>query len=378
MVQNGIDRIDNFSCYFNNRRLGFITSVSGVDMRLNSSINILHSKYNLTALFAPEHGVRGNHNAGEIHVSYTDSVTGLPVYSLYRKDSKRLSGDMLQNIDTMVYDIQDMGTRYYTFISTLLYTAEDCAKYGKELIVLDRFNPLGDEVEGNILDSEYKSFVGAYPITIRYGLTAGEIAKMFVKENNIDIDLKVIPCKGWNRKQKFHETGNYWMMPSPGIPRFDTALLYPGTCLFEGTNVSEGRGTSCPFEIIGADYINAQLLSDRMNKKDLEGVIFTPAYFKPTASKHAGEACGGVHIHITDYQNIEPVTVGIELLYEIKELYPKHFKFLPPVKEFGKPFISLLSGDNKIVNNVLKNDLLNQFKEDSRIFKERKKEFEIY
>ncbi|RPF42036.1 uncharacterized protein YbbC (DUF1343 family) [Hydrogenoanaerobacterium saccharovorans] len=379
MVCNGIDRIDSFPHLFKKKALGLITSVSGVNLALQSTIEILHKSYGLTALFAPEHGVRGDRDAGETVDTYTDAETGLLVYSLYRKDSKRLTEEMLARVDAVVYDIQDVGVRYYTFISTLLLAMEDCAKCGKELIVLDRLNPLGDRVEGNLLKTEYTSFVGAYPLCMRYGLTAGEFATMANSEKKMGCKLTVVPCASWQRQMLFPQTGNLWMMPSLGMPRFDTALLYPGTCLFEGTNVSEGRGTACPFEIIGAPYISAPALSREMNAKALPGLLFTPVYFKPTASKHADKACQGVHLHITDYAAVEPVRTGVELLSKIAQMYPKDFQILPPSKEGGRPFISLLTGDSLFEQPGWdEKQILADFETECKAFAEYKKQFHLY
>lgn len=259
---------------------------------------------------------------------------------------------MLADVDVVVYDIQDIGARYYTFISTLIYAMEDCAKYGKEMIVLDRPNPLGGmKIEGNVLDIAYTSFVGAYPLATRYGLTVGELALMVKEEQYMPCDLKIVPCKGWKRNMLFHKTDQVWIMPSLGIPRFDTALLYIGTCLFEGTNVSEGRGTSCPFEIIGAPYIEADKLVKHLNeKKELLGVVFTPAYFTPSGSKHKGVFCKGVHLHITDYERFDSYKTGLVVMESIRNMYPKEFEILPPLKEGKRPFISLLSGNNMFQN----------------------------
>jgi len=379
MVLNGIDCIDKYPDVLGKKRLGLITSVSGVDCHLNSSINIIDKKYCLSALYSPEHGVRGDIEAGGYVDTYRDPGTNIPVYSLYRKDSKHFTEEMLQEVDAVLYDIQDIGVRYYTFISTLLYALQDCAKYGKELIVLDRFNPLGDQVEGNLLEEDYKSFIGAYPMCIRHGLTVGEIAEMANTEGQIGCNLTVIPCENWKRNELFPQSGNIWVMPSPGIPRFDTALLYAGTCLFEGTNVSEGRGTAAPFEIIGAPYINAAEFTNQMNEKQLPGIRFSPVYFKPTSSKYMGKQCGGVHAHITDYHAFESVKTGIELLFTIKECYPESFEFLPPYREGGRRSIELLFGGSKITDSgCSKEDIIRQCEVDSAAFAEYKKSFHIY
>lgn len=347
MILKGIDNLKRYGNYLKDKRLGLITSISGVDNNLNSTIEVLHEHYHLTALFAPEHGVRGDKDAGQTVDTYIDKATGITVYSLYRKDSKHFTKEMLENVDAVVYDIQDLGVRYYTFISTMIYAMEDCATFGKEFIILDRPDPLGGMVvEGNVLNSEHKSFVGAYPIATRYGLTPGELANMVKTREHIPCDLTVIPCDGWKRDQLFPETDQTFIMPSLGIPRFETALLYPGTCLIEGTNLSEGRGTSCPFEIIGAPFIESARLVSYLREKQLPGVAFTPAYFTPTSSKHKNEFCQGVHVHITNYKTFESYKTGLVILEAIRDLFPNDFAFLPPVNSNGRPFISLLSGNN--------------------------------
>jgi uncharacterized protein YbbC (DUF1343 family) len=280
MVLNGIDRIEQYGRIFREKRIGLITSPSGLDKNFKSTINLFYEKFHLTALFSPEHGVRGDMEAGAIVEEYEDPYIHIPVYSLYRKNSKRLTGEMLEKVDLVVYDIQDVGARYFTFISTMLYAMEECASQGKEFAVLDRINPLGGvTVEGNILSESFQSFVGAYPVCMRYGLTIGEFAQMANSELDLRCSLEVIPCSGWDRSMMFPDTDRLWVMPSMGIPRFETALLYPGTCLFEGTNLSEGRGTTCPFEIIGAPFIEPENLAAAMNAKKLPGIIFRPVYF---------------------------------------------------------------------------------------------------
>ena len=379
MVLNGIDNIDDYEAWFAHKRLGLITSVSGTDSRLVSTIDILRSKFTLAALFSPEHGIRGNVDAGGDVDAYVDTYTQIPVYSLYRKDSKRLTKEMLEAVDTLVYDIQDLGVRYYTFISTMYYAMQECERCQKEMIILDRINPLGDRVEGNLIQESFQSFVGAYPLCMRYGLTAGELAEMIYQEQQFRFPLKVLPVKGWKRKSLFSDTERVWVMPSLGIPRFETALLYPGTCLFEGTNLSEGRGTSAPFELIGAPYADGYKLARHMNHKNLPGAVFSPAYFTPFSSKYRGEACEGVHIHITDKDAFCSVTAGLSLLFAFRECYPRDFSFLPPCKEGERSMIELLFGNGSILEEgVQEEKLLSEFEADSRRFYERKSEFHLY
>ena len=380
MVRCGLENTDALDRALKDKKLGLLTSVSGVDHRLQSGIELLHERYHLTALFGPEHGVRGSCGAGETVGCSTDPLTGLPVYSLYREDSKHLTPEMLEGIDAVVYDIQDLGVRFYTFISSLLYTLQDCAAAGKELIVLDRPDPLdGLSVEGGLMQPEFESFVGAYRLPIRYGLTPGELAQMVNRQQKIGCKLTVVPVLGWQRRMLYPETELLFMMPSLGIPRFETALIYAGMCLIEGTNVSEGRGTSCPFELIGAPWIDAHALSRFMNEQKLPGVIFTPAWFTPTASKHAGVPCQGIHLHLTDPHAFVPVRTGIELLHALRTLYPDSFAFLPPVRPGSRPFISLLAGcDVFSYEQWDKDQLLARFEAESRRFALEKKSYHLY
>ncbi|GIO42404.1 exo-beta-N-acetylmuramidase NamZ family protein [Paenibacillus apis] len=379
MVLNGIDSITKYRDLFEGKRVGLITAPTGLTKDFKSTISILHENFHLAAMFSPEHGVRGDLDAGALVDTYMDPITGVPVYSLYRKDSKRLTQEMLNEVDIMVYDIQDVGVRYYTFIYTMLYALEDCAKAGVEFVVLDRVNPLdGVTVEGNILKPGFKSFVGNYELAARYGLTAGEIATMANDQMNWKASLHVVRLEGWERSMSFPDTGLTWVHPSLGIPRYETALLYTGTCLFEGTNCSEGRGTTFPFEMIGAPFIQAQQLADEMNAKRLLGVRFRPVHFKPTSSKHQGELCGGVQIYITDIQALKPLEVGVTLLFAIRDMY-EEFLFLPPVKEGSRPFIDLLGGDSVYrKEHIQAKPLLEQFAEESRQFADMKQQYHLY
>ena len=349
MVVYGVDQLSEYARCFKGKRLGLLTSSSGRNSALRSSVDLFSETCDLRALYAPEHGIRGAMGAGDVFSSSIDEKTGVPVFSLYQKDQKRLTREMLANVDAVVYDIQDVGARFYTYLTTLLYTLEDCAAFCRELIVLDRPNPLGGTViEGPGLSDACKSFIGCYDLPIRHGLTNGEFARMANAEQRLGCLLTVVPLKGWARDRLFCDTGNLWVTPSPSLPYFEQALIYPGTCLFEGTNVSEGWGTSNPFAMIGAPYLQGEKLCDVMNAKGLEGVLFTPAAFVPTASKYAGVPCEGVQIHVTQPPAYQAFTVGIELLYAIRELYPNDLVFNAPVCEGTPPMIDLLSGSSDI------------------------------
>ncbi|CAM3288239.1 exo-beta-N-acetylmuramidase NamZ family protein [Vagococcus fessus] len=379
-VLNGIDRLDYYEELFKGKRLGVIASSASVDSDFNSTVDLLAERFDVRALYGPEHGIRGDQGAGEMVEDYIDMKTGIPVYSLYRKDSKRFTPELLEGVDAVVYDIQDVGVRYYTFISTMIYALEDCQKYGKELIILDRINPLGGAiVEGNLLDEEFKSFVGAYSLPNRYGLTIGELAKMVNEEQQINCNLSIVPCKNWDRNSIFNETSRLWMMPSLGLPTFETAFSYVGTCLFEGTNISEGRGTTCPFIMIGAPFIKASELVTNLKVLKLKGIYFTEAYFTPTFSKHQGKYCEGVHLHFSDYHQVSPLKIGLILLDMIKKMYPNEFEFVPPYSPTGKPFIDYLSGSSLFTDQENTYEMIiEKNHQDSLTFKKRKEAFHLY
>lgn len=331
-------------------RVGVVAGPASVAPDLSHVIDLLcrAEGVQVTALFGAEHGVRGDAQAGVTVADETDPATGLPVYSLYGQ-TKRPTAEMLRNVDVLVVDLFDVGCRYWTFLYTTAYVLQAAAEHGKRVVVLDRPNPLGGTVtEGNILDPAFASFVGLYPIPIRTGLTLGEAARLFNTAFGIGADLEVIPCQGWRRTMDFTQTGLPFVPPSPNTPTPDTLTLYPGTCLLEGTTVSEGRGTTRPFEIIGAPWIDARRLADALNERNLPGVRFRPAYFVPTFGKHQGTRCAGVQIHIMDRAAVRAVTVGVHLLHVLRTLYPGDFAWRPPQREGGRYFIDLLAGTDRL------------------------------
>jgi uncharacterized protein YbbC (DUF1343 family) len=379
IVKAGIDVIENYSHLFKGKRLGLVSCPTGVNKNLRSTIDILNEKFNLTALYSPEHGIRGNLQAGAAVDTYIDESTGITVYSLYGKN-KKPSPEILKDIDVLILDLQDIGSRYYTFLYTMSYCMESCAENNKTLIVLDRPNVIGGEaVEGNILDVKYKSFVGMYPIPSRYGLTIGEMAKFMNKEFNINCNLEVVKLEGWKREAYFDDTDLLWINPSPNIPTVNIAVLYNGTCLFEGTNISEGRGTTRPFETIGAPWLDAYKLADVMNSKGLEGVLFRPTYFEPTFSKHKGELCKGVQLHITDKRKVRAIEVGIQLLYEVMDMDREKFQWLPPFKEGLNYFIDSLSGTDEVrCRKFEAEDFIEKWRKESERFKRLKEKYHMY
>jgi uncharacterized protein YbbC (DUF1343 family) len=379
MVKNGVDVIENYNHFFEGKRLGLVSGPTGINKDFKSTIDILKGRFDLVALYSPEHGIRGDLQAGAAVDTYIDESTGITVYSLYGKN-KKPSPEILKDIDVLVLDIQDIGSRYYTFLYTMAYCMESCAENNKTFVVLDRPNVIGGEaVEGNVLNTNFKSFVGMYPITPRYGLTIGEMALLMNKEFSINCNLELVKLEGWKREAYFDDTDLLWINPSPNIPSVNTAVLYNGTCLFEGTNVSEGRGTTRPFEIIGAPWLDAYRLADKMNSKALEGVIFRPVYFEPTFSKHKGELCKGVQVHLTDKRRVKPIELGIHLLYEVMDMDRENFKWIPPFKEGSHHFIDLLSGTDEVRNRKFEAEVfIEKWRRESNEFKKLKEKYHIY
>lgn len=311
------------------KRVGLITNPTGVRADLTGGIDALHAQagVKLAALFGPEHGVRGQAQAGEAVQSGTDPRTGVPAYSLYG-NVRQPTAEMLRGIDILLFDIQDVGARFYTYIWTMALAMQAAAKHGVPFVVLDRPNPIaGIAVEGPVLERRFESFVGMYPIPVRHGMTAGELARLFNAEYGIGAELTVVPAQGWRRELWFDQTGLPWIMPSPNMPALETATVYPGTCFVEGTSLSEGRGTTRPFELIGAPWIDPYTLADDLNARGLPGVRFRPVYFAPTFSKHAGQTCGGVQLHVIDRQAFRPVAAGVHLLDAARRRWRERFQW---------------------------------------------------
>ena len=346
-LQLGIERLSHYREVFAGKRVGLITNQTGIDSGGTASAVLLGRVAQVTALFSPEHGLQGNEREGAVIGHSSDPRTGLPVYSLYGS-TKRPTPEMLKDIDVLCFDIQDVGARFYTYISTMAYAMEACARLNKQFVVFDRPNPIGGAVEGNMLELEYRSFTGYFPIVQRHGMTVGELALLFNTEYGIHCDLTVIPMEGWVRTSYFDELPLIWAPPSPNIPSPATALVYVGVCLFEGTNLSVGRGTAMPFQYIGAPFIDANLVSDQLNQLGLEGVRFLPAFFTPSLSLYAGKRCGGVQIAVTGRDRFAPVKTAVALFYALKRLYPNDFT----VTNAGKKYcgIHLLTGCTQLTD----------------------------
>ena len=327
-VLSGLDQLSKYDHLLKGRRIGLMTNPTGIDLNFNSAIDLISRDYQLTALFSCEHGIRGVVQAGEHVGTEIDERTGVPVYSCYG-DTRRLTDEMLSTFDLFVFDMQDVGARFYTYLYSLSYAMEECARHGKSVLVLDRINPIGGlRVEGTLLDEKFHSFVGEYAIPTRYGLTIGEYALWVKRHLRLDLDLTVVPLKGWYREFMLPNVDVPWIPPSPNISSFESALCYIGTCVFEGTNLSEGRGTPLPFQVVGAPWVNAYELAKRMNAKKIPGVHFRACAFAPTMSKFAGQTCQGVQLHITDPLQFDSFAAGLYLLDEIRALHGDKFEFL--------------------------------------------------
>lgn len=339
-------------------RLGVLCNQASNDRNLRHISDLVLDKklkLNVTCFFGPQHGIRGEKQDNMIESSdFDDPRSGLPIYSLYG-DFREPTEAMVANIDAFLIDLQDIGTRIYTFMYTMANCMRAAAKAKKRVIVLDRPNPIdGLHTEGNLLEPAFASFVGQYPIVVRHGLSMGELALLFDEQFGIHCDLDIVRMKGWNRKMTAWDWKRDWVVPSPNIPTPLAAQVFPGSVLFEGTNVSEGRGTTHPFEWIGAPYINSDKLAGQMNQQKLAGVYFRPIYFQPTYHKGKDEVCGGVQIHITDATKFRPYLAGVRLLHKIYELYPEQFKWKqPPYEyEYEKMPIDLIAGTDQLRKSV--------------------------
>ena len=385
------------------KRVGLITNPSGVDGRLESTADLFfrNPAIQLAALYGPEHGIRGDAQAGEYVPFYFDKNFKVPVFSLYGQSSKPEPG-MLRNIDAymrsfdtvaagkipegtmvrdadvLVYDIQDVGARVYTYIATMAYALQACAESGIEFVLLDRPNPInGDDIEGTVLEyPEFSSFVGLYPIPARHGMTTGELARLFNdKFLPKKAKLTVVPMEGWTRGLWHDQTGLPWICPSPNMPTLDTATVYPGQVYLEGTNVSEGRGTTRPFELFGAPWIDGHALAKRLNDLGLPGVVFREAWFTPTFSKFQGELCGGAQVHITDRTAYRSVEAALHIIKTIRDGYPEKF-------EFHKEYFDKVMGTSKVREALEKGasvqEIVAGFKAGLEEFKSFRKSYLLY
>jgi uncharacterized protein YbbC (DUF1343 family) len=335
------------------QNLGLLSNQASVDHTLTNAKDVISALLpgDLKVLFGPQHGFRGEDQDNMVETEdYLDPQLHIPVVSLYGNKMDRLS-DILDTIDLLIIDLQDVGTRVYTFISTLLSCLKKAGAKGKEVLVLDRPNPLGGIiVEGNLLRPEFQSLVGPFALPMRHGMTIGELAYLFNDAMKIDCDITVLPLKGWYRRMLWNDTGLRWIMPSPNMPLFETALVYPGQVIWEGTNISEGRGTCRPFEIFGAPFINPSIIKKELALKDIEGCYLQEYYFRPTFNKWKSKLCGGFMIHIIDPKMYRPYRTSLALLRITLEIYRDKFIWKqPPYEyEFTKLPIDLIFGDSSM------------------------------
>jgi len=390
------------------KRVGLITNPTGISSRLESSVDLFYKNQNinLVSLYGPEHGVRGNAQAGEYVPFYMDTrydipEYSIPVFSLYGQSLKPAKGmfknideymrsfdmkdvgkvpehSMIESIDVLVFDIQDVGTRIYTYVATMAYCMEACSEIDVDFIVLDRPNPIsGIALEGPVLEfPEYSSFVGLYPVPVRHGMTAGELASFF-NDNFLKkkVNLTVIPMEGWKREMWYDETNLPWVIPSPNMPTLATATVYPGQVLLEGTNVSEGRGTTKPFELFGAPWIDGLKLIEELNRLNLPGVKFREAWFTPTFSKFKGELCGGAQIHVVDRTSYKSFDTSLFIIKAIMNIYPESFTF-------HEEYFDKIMGTSRIrealEKGVAVEDIIKGYERELRDFSQLRKPYLLY
>jgi beta-N-acetylhexosaminidase len=355
MVRTGLsmlldERLDSLSgC-----KVGIVSHAAAVTPNLTGILDALRSRgVQVTALFGPEHGFGGTAADGKAVGNTIDSYTKIPVFSLYG-DKREPDAQMLENVDSLVVDFQDVGVRFYTYLSTLFYVIRASGKHRLPVLVLDRPNPIaGIQIEGPFIEPGFESFVGIVKeLPIRHGMTMGELSRYLNGEYSLGAQLTVVPMEGWSRSMWFDQTGLPWVSPSPAIPSLAAAIVYPGTCFVEGTNLSEGRGTALPFEVIGAPWIDGRTLAEEMNRLALPGVRFRQVSFEPSASKHAGRICSGVQLHVLDREAFRPVITGLYLVAGCQALAPDHFAFLEHSWEGHPCHMDLLAGSAHIREHI--------------------------
>jgi uncharacterized protein YbbC (DUF1343 family) len=387
VVKTGLDvLLEERPSRLKGTRIALIANAASVDSRLNHSIDLFYARkdFRLMLILGPEHGARGEAQDQIEMGDCADEATGLPVYSLYGK-SLIPTPEMIRDVDTVVFDLQDIGSRYYTYIYTMAYAMQACARDGKRMVVLDRPNPInGITVQGNVLDLHYSSFVGLYPLAVRHGMTSGELAVLMNKEFHIECRLEVVAMQGWRRSMWFDRTGLPWVNPSPNMPTLETAAVYPGGCLIEGTNLSEGRGTARPFEFIGAPYIKPRPLVEKLERERLRGVRFRPLYFQPVFNKWAGELCGGIQVHVTERELFDPFLTYIAIIRVASQLYPDRFEWRKPPYEYEREKlpIDILCGNSLVREQIEGGRSLKEIKtswqKDLRAFKRLRRKYLIY
>ena len=354
MIKIGIEQLVSLKpSFLAGKRLGLLCNQASTDRHFTHSRDLILQAFpgQLTCLFSPQHGFFSEKQDNMIESGHsTDSVSGLPVFSLYGETRKPLPA-MFENLDILLIDLQDVGTRVYTFIWTVVYCLQTAAETGKKVVILDRPNPVGGHIiEGNLLKSTCRSFVGLYEIPMRHGLTMGELAQLCNCEMKIGAELEVVKMQGWQRRMFFSDTGFPWVFPSPNMPTPLTALVYPGQVIWEGTNISEGRGTTLPFELVGAPFIDHQQVLEKISTISLPGCLLRPIIFEPTAGKWAGERCPGFHVHVTKKEGFLSYRLSLALLQALLDLYPDKFSYKsPPYEyEFKQLPMDMILGDGEL------------------------------
>lgn len=343
---HGCERIDALDSLISGKRVGLITNHTGLDKDLRSTADLFSERYRLCALYAPEHGIRGDLQAGGRVDSYIDEKTQIPVYSMYKSS---LDDDIFRDVDVIVYDIQDVGVRFYTYIYALTEAIERAARLGKKVIVLDRYNPLGlIKTEGVILDSRLWSGVGRFALPARYALTVGELARYVNGEFSFCCELEILSCGALSRNDDYRTLGLDWVAPSPNLPSYESALAYVGTVLFEGTNISEGRGTTKPFEVFGAPWLRTDEVKKYIESLGMKGFKLRECYFTPTFSKYKGELCRGLQIHISGPDIFEPFSLGLYILDYIRKT---HNELQIRDSQSERAFLNLLLGTDEFMRN---------------------------
>ena len=368
-------------------RLGLVCNQASVNHQLHHVADLLkeHPAAELRALFGPQHGIRGDVQDNMIETEHAiDRDTGLPIYSLY-SETREPTESMFRDLDLLIFDMQDVGCRIYTFAYTMANCMVAARKFAKKVIVCERPNPInGRDVAGNVLEKGHESFVGQYPIPTRHGMTLGELARMFNEHFEIKCELEVVQMDGWDRNCWQDETDAPWVMPSPNMPTIEAATVFPGTVHFEGTQLSEGRGTTRPFELVGAPYIVSEEFAAALNNARLPGVYFRSCIFRPTFQKHAGISCGGVQLHVIDRDNFEPVTTGLTMLKVARDLYPGQFSWKEPPYEYvydRNPF-DVIAGTIKVREAIEEGSTISELQErwepGLSEFKKLREEFLLY
>lgn len=387
-IQLGVEQLlEDARSVGRNVRIGLVCNQASVNHKYRHVADLFHEddNLNLTALFGPQHGIRGDVQDNMIETDHAiDRQTGLPIYSLY-SETRIPTEKMLADVDVIVFDMQDVGCRIYTFVYTMANCMIAAAKLGKKVIVCDRPNPIsGAHVSGNVLEPAFSSFVGQYPLPTRHGMTVGELAKLFNDYFKIGCDLEVITMKGWEREFWMDETDAPWVLPSPNMPTVETATVFPATVHFEGTQMSEGRGTTKPFELIGAPYVDADEYAKALNALNMEGIYFRACVFQPTFQKHARTSCLGVQLHVLDRNGFEPVKAGIAMIKTAYDLYPNDFRWKEPPYEYvydKNPFDVICGTDQirkALENQTSLEEIVEAWQPDLSAFIERRKSVLLY